>query len=87
MKDLNVNVKSGRWYIVGPTGAGVNTIINLLLRFYDVKGGSIKIDGADIRDLPSRRITLDVWNENMRHLGYILGTIYDNICYGRLDAT
>ena len=51
MKDVNIDVKAGQMVaIVGPTGAGKTTLMNLLLRFYDVKGGSIKIDGVDIRD-------------------------------------
>ena len=71
--------------IVGPTGAGKTTLMNLLLRFYDVKGGSIKIDGIDIRDMDRedlRRlfslVLQDTWLFN--------GTIFDNIRYGRLDA-
>ena len=52
MKDVNIDVKKGQTVaIVGPTGAGKTTLMNLLLRFYDVKGGSIKIDGVDIRDM------------------------------------
>ena len=50
MKDVNIEVESGQTVaIVGPTGAGKTTLMNLLLRFYDVKGGAIKIDGVDIR--------------------------------------
>ncbi len=86
IQDLNAEIKSGQMVaIVGPTGAGKTTLINLLMRFYDVLGGSIKIDGVDIRDM--RR-------EDLRRLfGMVLqdtwlfsGTIYDNIRYGRLDA-
>lgn len=72
--------------LVGPTGAGKSSIINLLTRFYDIQGGQILIDGHDIRD-----ITIDSLRRN---LGIVLqdtvifsGTIRDNIRYGRLDAT
>ena len=52
MKDVNIHVNKGETIaIVGPTGAGKTTLTNLLLRFYDVKGGSIKINGIDIREL------------------------------------
>ena len=52
MKDVSFWVQSGQMVaIVGPTGAGKTTLMNLLLRFYDVNGGSIKIDGIDIRDM------------------------------------
>jgi ATP-binding cassette, subfamily B, multidrug efflux pump len=85
--DLSVDVRSGMTVaIVGPTGAGKTTLVNLLMRFYDVGGGAIRVDGVDIRDM--RRADL-------RHLfGMVLqdtwlfnGTIRDNIAYGREDAS
>ena len=87
IKDLSVDVKSGQMVaIVGKTGAGKTTLINLLMRFYDVQGGSIKIDGVDIRDMKREdlramfgMVLQDTWLFN--------GTIYDNIRYGRFDAT
>ncbi|MEE8824776.1 putative ABC transporter ATP-binding protein [Lentilactobacillus sunkii] len=87
MKDYNLAVKRGQQVaIVGPTGAGKTTIINLLERFYDVKGGSIRLKGADTRDLD---------REDLRsHFAMVLqdtwlftGSIYDNIKYGRETAT
>ncbi|MGF2384800.1 ABC transporter ATP-binding protein [Lentilactobacillus otakiensis] len=87
MKDYNLAVKRGQQVaIVGPTGAGKTTIINLLERFYDVKGGSIRLKGVDTRDLD---------REDLRsHFAMVLqdtwlftGSIYDNIKYGREDAT
>ena len=71
--------------IVGPTGAGKTTIINLLLRFYDVKGGSIKIDGVDIRDLKRGELR-SMFGMVLQDTWLYSGSIYDNIRYGRLDA-
>ncbi|MFC6202022.1 ABC transporter ATP-binding protein [Lactiplantibacillus nangangensis] len=87
MKDYNLDVKRGQQVaIVGPTGAGKTTIINLLERFYDIKGGSIRLNGVDTRDMP---------REDLRsHFAMVLqdtwlftGTIFDNLKYGREDAT
>lgn len=87
MKDMNIDVAPGQTIaIVGPTGAGKTTLINLLMRFYEVNGGKIKVDGVDITDLT---------REELRHLfGMVLqdtwlfkGTIKDNIAYGKEGAT
>ena len=87
IEDLNLSVKSGqRIAIVGPTGCGKTTMINLLMRFYDVDGGSIQIEGTDIRSLKRRdlrssygMVLQDTWLRS--------GTIRDNICMGRPDAS
>lgn len=87
IEDMNIDVKQGDTIaIVGPTGAGKTTLINLLMRFYEIQGGKITIDGTDIRDLKRgelRRmfgmVLQDTWLFN--------GTIRDNIAYGREGAT
>ena len=72
--------------IVGPTGAGKTTIVKLLMRFYDVNGGSIKVDGTDIRDF--RRADLrKLFGMVLQDTWLFKGTIMENIRYGRLDAT
>ena len=87
MKDLNITVSPGQTIaIVGPTGAGKTTLINLLMRFYEVNSGEIKVDGVNITDLTRK---------DLRHLfGMVLqdtwlfkGSIKDNIAYGKEDAT
>lgn len=86
MKDFNVHVKSGQMVaIVGPTGAGKTTIINLLLRFYDVTGGSIKIDGVDIRDMPRSELR-SLFGMVLQDTWLFHGSIFENIRYGRLNA-
>lgn len=87
IKDLNAVVKSGQMVaIVGPTGAGKTTLINLLMRFYDVKGGAIKIDGVDIRDM-KREDLRSIFGMVLQDTWLYNGTISDNIKYGRFDAT
>ncbi len=87
IEDFSLNVKPGqRIAIVGPTGCGKTTLINLLMRFYDVNGGSIQVDGTDVRDIKRRELR--------RNIGMVLqdtwlkaGTIRENIAYGKPDAT
>lgn len=87
IRDFNLSVKQGqRVAIVGPTGCGKTTVINLLMRFYDVKSGSIRVDGCDLRNI--KRASL------RRNYGMVLqetwlktGTVRDNIKMGRPDAT
>ncbi len=87
IEDMDIHVESGKMIaIVGPTGAGKTTLVNLLMRFYDVTGGAITVDGHDIRDLkrgPLRRIfgmvLQDTW--------LFSGTIRENVAYGLEGAT
>ncbi len=85
--DLNIDVHAGQTVaIVGPTGAGKTTIINLLLRFYDVNSGSIKVDGVDIRDM-RREDLRSIFGMVLQDTWLFGGTIMENIRYGKLNAT
>lgn len=87
LKDLNAEVRRGQMVaIVGPTGVGKTTLINLLMRFYDVTGGSIKIDGTDIRDF-KRDDLRSLFGMVLQDTWLFHGTIRDNIAYGKEDAT
>ncbi|MFA5263113.1 MAG: ABC transporter ATP-binding protein [Opitutaceae bacterium] len=87
LKHIHLHASAGQTIaLIGPTGAGKTTIINLLTRFYELEGGKILVDGIDLRDLPKESLR--------RQLGIVLqdtflfsGSIRDNIRYGRLDAT
>nr|WP_256209749.1 ABC transporter ATP-binding protein [Paenibacillus sp. PDC88] len=85
--DMNVDVKPGQTVaIVGPTGAGKTTLINLLMRFYEVQGGTIRIDGVDITDMPRSRLR-SMFGMVLQDTWLFNGTIYDNIAYGREGAS
>lgn len=85
--DFSVDVKSGeKIAIVGPTGAGKTTIVKLLMRFYDVNSGAIRLDGHDIRDF-RRRDLRDNFAMVLQDTWLFQGTIMENIRYGRMDAT
>lgn len=87
IEDLNLNVKPGqRIAIVGPTGCGKTTIINLLMRFYDVDGGSISVEGTDIRDI-TRKSLRTSYGMVLQETWLKQGTIRDNIIVGKPDAT
>jgi ATP-binding cassette, subfamily B, multidrug efflux pump len=87
IQDLSLVAEPGRTVaIVGPTGAGKTTLVNLLMRFYELDGGQIRLDGRDIASMPRRELR--------SHMGMVLqdawlfgGTIRENIAYGNLDAT
>ena len=87
IKDLTINVHAGeKVAIVGPTGGGKTTIVNLLMRFYDVDGGRILVDGKDVMQMP-RNALRSVFSMVLQDTWLFSGTIYDNIAYGRPDAT
>ncbi len=87
LKNVSFEVEPGQTIaLVGPTGAGKSTVVNLVSRFYDVQGGAVKLDGYDVRDvkLHSLREQMSVM---MQDSFIFSGTIMDNIRYGKLDAT
>ena len=87
MQDLYIDVKSGQTVaIVGPTGAGKTTLVNLLMRFYDVMDGRITIDGVDIRDM-TRGGLRSIFGMVLQDTWLFNGTIRENISYGKTDAT
>lgn len=87
INDFNASVNTGQTVaIVGPTGAGKTTMIKLLLRFYDVNSGSIKIDGNDIKNF-NRYELREIFGMVLQDTWLFKGTIMENIRYGRLEAT
>ena len=87
VNDFSADVHDGQKIaIVGPTGAGKTTIVKLLMRFYDVNGGSIKVDGHDIRNF-NRSNLREMFGMVLQDTWLFSGTIMENIRYGRLDAT
>ena len=87
IQNFNLQVKPGqRVAIVGPTGCGKTTVINLLMRFYDVNSGSIKVDGTDIRNITRGSLRTN-YGMVLQETWLRSGTIRDNICMGKPDAT
>jgi len=87
INDFSAKVEPGQKIaIVGPTGAGKTTMVKLLMRFYDVNSGSIRLDGNDIRNY-NRRELRDAFGMVLQDTWLFKGTIMENIRYGRLDAT
>ncbi len=87
IRDFSAHVIPGQKIaIVGPTGAGKTTMVKLLMRFYDVTGGAIQVDGHDIRDF-NRQELRDAFGMVLQDTWLFKGSIMENIRYGRLDAT
>ena len=87
MHDVNIKVEAGsKIAIVGPTGAGKTTLINLLLRFYDINSGRISVNGVDIRDM-KRTVLRETFGMVLQDTWLFTGTVMENLRYGRLHAT
>ena len=87
IEDLNLRVQPGqRIAIVGPTGCGKTTLINLLMRFYDVDAGEISVEGRDIRQVTRRSLRAS-YGMVLQDTWLMSGTIRENICMGKSDAT
>lgn len=87
IKNMTIDVKKGHTIaIVGPTGAGKTTLVNLLMRFYEIDGGKITIDGVDIRDI-KRGALRSIFGMVLQDTWLFNGSIRDNIAYGRDNAT
>lgn len=87
IKGFSANIKPGQKVaIVGPTGAGKTTMVKLLMRFYDVNGGSIKVDGHDLREFKRNELR-SLFGMVLQDTWLFNGSIEDNLKYGKLDAT
>jgi ATP-binding cassette subfamily B protein len=87
IENLNIEVQQGQTIaIVGPTGAGKTTLVNLLMRFYEINSGKITVDGVDIRDLKRGELR-NLFGMVLQDTWLFYGTIRDNIAYGREGAT
>jgi ATP-binding cassette subfamily B protein len=87
MKDINIEVRTGDTVaIVGPTGAGKTTLVNLLMRFYEIQGGAILVDGVDIRTMPRGELR-KIFGMVLQDTWLFSGSIRDNIAYGKEGAT
>ena len=87
VNDFSAHVKDGQKVaIVGPTGAGKTTMVKLLMRFYDVNGGAVKVDGHNVKDF-NRSQLREMFGMVLQDTWLFSGTIMENIRYGRLDAT
>ena len=87
LNDISLSIRSGQTVaFVGPSGAGKTTICSLIPRFYDVNGGSISIDGIDVRDMTMKSLRSQI-GIVQQDVFLFTGTIFENIAYGKLDAT
>ena len=87
LKDFSIDVKAGQKIaLVGPTGAGKTTVVNLITRFYDVNSGRISLDGVDLEEIPKDGLRSSI-GIVLQDTVLFTGTIRDNIRFGRLDAT
>jgi len=87
IEDMNIDVKPGQTVaIVGPTGAGKTTLVNLLMRFYELKGGAISVDGVNIKEMKRGEVR-GIFGMVLQDTWLFNGSIRDNIAYGKLDAT
>ncbi len=87
LEKVNITVKSGQSVaIVGPTGAGKTTIVNLLMRFYDPDTGAIRLDGVDTKELPREQVR-GQFGMVLQDTWLFRGTIFENVAYGKPDAT
>ncbi|HEY4357206.1 MAG TPA: ABC transporter ATP-binding protein [Acidobacteriaceae bacterium] len=87
LHDVSMHIEAGTMVaLVGPTGSGKSTLVNLIGRFYDVTGGSVKVDGMDVRTLKQKSLR-DQMSFVLQDTVLFSGTIWDNIAYGRPEAT